>query len=72
MRLPGDAGADAATRATRQYDKAAPRWHQLVSFWAAAAIGRWQEAGGRRQVAAGKRPSGKTVESVTKSHRMSN
>lgn len=49
MRLPGDAGADAAPRATRQYDKAAPRWHQLVSFWAAAAIGRWQEAGGSRQ-----------------------
>lgn len=40
MRLPGDAGADAAPRTTRQFDKAAPRWHQLVSF------------GGRRQVVA--------------------
>lgn len=68
MRLPGDAGADAAPRTTRQYDKAAPRWHQLVSF------GQPQQLVGRRgHVAAGnKRPSGKTVESVTKSHRMSN
>lgn len=70
MRLPGDAGADAAPRTTRQYDKAAPRWHQLVSF------GQPQQVVGRRRqvaVAAGsKQPSGKTVESVTKSHRMSN
>lgn len=66
MRLPGaDAASPDCTTSRRRR-----RWHQLVSFWAAAASGNKRHKAG--ETGGLLKPSSKIAESVTKSYKMLN